>query len=305
MSSKNKKLIRQGSARLVAIVGPTGSGKTEWAKKLALKFNGRVISADSRQVYKGMDIGTAKDKSFKQELVDIIEPFEKFSVADFQRLANNLINQYFQMKALPILCGGTGLYLYAVLYGYVMPGLKEESEELRNKLEKFTTEKLYAKLKEVDPKAALRIDPQNKRRIIRALEVTMLSEKPFSEWGRKIKPKFDALIIGIKMDRQTLYSKIDARIEQMIKNGLVEEVRHLITKYRQDLPAFNTIGYKEIIDYLKGRMTLGEAIRKIKINTHAYVRRQDTWFRKNPDIKWVSRYEEAEKLVEKFVMRKP
>jgi len=293
---KNKKII--------AIVGPTGSGKTEWAKRIAWKFQGKVISADSRQIYRGMDIGTAKDKSFKQELVDIVEPFEKFSVADYQQLANNLINQYLTMKSLPIIAGGSGLYLYAVLYGYVIPGLKEQSEELRNKLEKLSENELYEKLKEVDPKAALKIDPKNKRRLIRALEVTMLSQKPFSTFQKKLKPKFDALIIGVKTDRETLYSKIDARIDQMIKEGLVEEVRGLIKKYsalRSDLPAFSTIGYKEIIDYLRGRVPLNEAIAKIKTNTHAYVRRQDTWFRKNKDIKWVSRYEEAEKLVGRFL----
>lgn len=287
--------------KIVAIVGPTGSGKTKWAKKLAFKFNGKVISADSRQVYRSMDIGTAKDKSFKQDLVDIVEPFEKFSVADWQQLANNLINQYLTMKALPILCGGTGLYLYAVLYGYVVPGLKEQSQDLRNKLEKLSEENLYEKLKKIDPKTALKIDPKNKRRLVRALEVSMLSQKPFSELQKKLRPKFNTLIIGVKTDRETLYSKIDARIEEMIKNGLVEEVRSLTKRYRADLPVFNTIGYKEIIDYLGGRMPLNEAIAKIKTNTHAYVRRQDTWFRKNRDIKWVSRYEDAEKLVEKFL----
>lgn len=295
MPKKNNKII--------AIIGPTGSGKTEWAKKLAAEFTGKIISADSRQIYKGMDIGTGKDKSFKQALVDIIEPAKKFTVYDYQRLANNLINQYFTMKALPILCGGTGLYLYAVLYGYVIPGLKKESLELRKKLEKLSESELYEKLKNLDARAALKIDPKNKRRIIRTLEVTMLAQKPFSQLQKKTKPKFDALIIGIKTDRETLYSKIDARIEQMIKKGLVEEVRGLLKKYRPDLPALNTIGYKEIIDYLKGRQTLKEAVVKIKTNTHDYIRRQETWFRKNRDIKWVSKYEEAEKLIKKFLRK--
>ena len=289
--------------KVIAIVGPTGSGKTEWARKLAVKFNGRVISADSRQIYRGLDIGTGKDKSFKQDLIDIIEPVKKFTVYDYQKLANNLINQYFKMKALPILCGGTGLYLYAVLYGYVFPGIKEESEKLRKKLEKLSENELFERLKGLDPQAAQKIDPKNKRRIIRALEVIILSGSQFSIQQKKLKPKFETLIIGIKTDRETLYSKIDARIDQMIKKGLVEEVRGLLQKYRADLPAFNTIGYKEIIDYLKDRQSLKEAIDKIKTNTHDYVRRQETWFHKNRDIKWVSRYENAEKLVKRFLKK--
>jgi len=289
--------------KIVAIVGPTGSGKTEWAKRLAKKFSGKIISADSRQIYKGMDIGTGKDKSFKQALIDVVEPTKKFTVYDYQQLTNKLINQYLTMKALPILCGGTGLYLYAVLYGYVIPSIKEESEKLRQKLEKLSSSELFERLKGLDPQAAQKIDPKNKRRLIRALEVVMLSGSQFSIQQKKLKPKFNALIIGVKTDRETLYSKIDARIEQMIKNGLVEEVRGLITKYRSDLPALNTIGYKEIIDYLRNKISLKDAIAKIKTNTHAYVRRQETWFRKNKDIKWVSRYEDAKKLVERFLKK--
>ena len=249
-----------------------------------------------------MDSGTGKDKSFKQDLIDLIEPIEKFTVYDYQKLANNLINQYFTMKALPILCGGSGLYLYAVLYGYIIPGIKEQSEELRKKLEKLSSQELFEKLKGLDPKTAIKIDPNNKRRLIRALEVVMLSGTQFSVQQKKLKPKFKSLIIGVKNDRDTLYSKIDARVEQMIKDGLVEEVRGLLKKYpRHDLPAFNTIGSKEIIDYLKERISLKDAISKIKTNTHDYVRRQETWFRKNRDIKWVSKYEDAEKLVDKFL----
>ena len=289
--------------KIIAIVGPTGSGKTEWAKRLATKFSGKVISADSRQIYRGMDIGTSKDKTFKQDLIDIIEPVKKFTVYDYQQMANRLINQYLTIKTLPILAGGTGLYLYAVLYGYILPGIKEESEKLRKKLEKLSENELFERLKGLDPQAAQKIDPKNKRRLIRALEVVILSGSQFSIQQKKLKPKFNALIIGVKTDRETLYSKIDARVEQMIKKGLVEEVRGLITKYRSDLPALNTIGYKEIIDYLRGRFSLTEAISKIKTNTHAYVRRQETWFRKNKDIKWVSRYEDAEKLVGRFLKR--
>lgn len=287
--------------KIIAIVGPTGSGKTSWAKVLAGKFNGKVISVDSRQIYRGFNIGTGKDNSFSQDLIDVVNPDEKYSVAQFQQAASNLINQYLHMKSLPILVGGTGLYLESVLYGYVLPELKEESEKLRQSLEKLSESELFERLKKIDPKAALKIDPKNKRRIIRALEVSTLSGKPFSSQQKKRKPLFDTLIIGIKTDRETLYSKIDARIDQMIKDGLVEEVRSLTSKYRKDLMAFNTIGYKEIIDYLNDKQTLKEAIDKIKFNTHAYVRRQDTWFKRDKNIKWVNSIDQAEKAVKKFL----
>lgn len=287
--------------KVIAIVGPTGSGKTSWAKKIAHKFSGKVISVDSRQVYRGLNIGTGKDQSFKQDLIDIINPDEKYSVAEYQKAATKLINKYLQTKSLPILVGGTGLYLEALLYGFVLPELKEQSEKVRQSLEKLTDADLFKKLQELDFEASEKIDPRNKRRVIRALEVTMLSGKPFSNQQIKRKPVFDALIIGIETDRETLYSKIDARIDQMIKDGLVEEVRQLISKFRQDLPAFNTIGYKEIIDYLNGKQTLKEAIDKIKTNTHAYVRRQETWFRRDKNIKWVKDLNKAEKLIKKFL----
>jgi tRNA dimethylallyltransferase len=290
--------------KIVAIVGPTGSGKTSWAKILAKKFNGKIISADSRQIYRGMDIGTGKDKSFYQDLVDIITPDKTYSVAQFQKDAGKIINQYLAMKALPMIAGGTGLYIDALLYGYVIPNLKEESSALRQNFEKLSDSELINKLKKIDPKSALKIDPKNRRRIIRALEVSELTKRPFSSLQKKRKPKFDSLIIGIKTDRETLYSKIDARIDQMIKDGLVEEVRELVSKYRKDLPAFNTIGYKEIIDYIMDRQTLKDAVVKIKFNTHAYVRRQETWFRRDKNIKWVKSPGQAEKLIRKFLNSK-
>ena len=289
--------------KVLAIIGPTGSGKTAWAKKIASKFPAKIISVDSRQIYKGFDIGTGKDKSFHQDLVDIAEPTRRFTLFDYQKMANELIDQCFKEKSLPVLVGGTGLYLDAVLYGFVLPNIQKESIKFRQNLEKENTLELYQKLTKLNPELALKIDPQNKRRIIRALEIVSLSRRPSVELNKKKKSPFKILIIGIKTDRQTLYSKIDARIDQMIKAGLVEEVRILLKKYPPDLPALNTIGYKEIIDYLQGRVELKEAILKIKTNTHDYVRRQETWFRKNKDIKWVQKYEDAEKLIKKFLKK--
>jgi len=287
--------------KIVAVVGPTGSGKTAWAKILAQKFGGKVISADSRQIYQGMDIGTGKDKTFPQDLIDIVLPTQTFSVAEYQKKANVLINQYLQDGSLPILVGGTGLYIDAVLYNYIIPNLQKDSLQLRQSLEKLSDKLLVQKLKKIDPASAAKIDLKNRRRVIRALEVATLSKKSFVGLRKKGEPKYKFLILGIKTDRQTLYAKIDARIDQMIKDGLVEEVRGLLKKYRPDLPALNTIGYKEIIDYLNGGMFLKEAIAKIKTNTHAYVRRQETWFRRDENIKWVSSIAEAEKLIRKFL----
>lgn len=287
--------------KVIAIVGPTGSGKSAWAKNLAPQINGKVISADSRQVYKGLDIGTAKDNSFSQDLIDIKEPAEIFTVSDYQKLANELIEKYFSEEKVPILVGGTGLYIEAVIYGYVIPELKKESERIRQELEKLSEEELFQKLKELDPDSAEKIDWRNKRRVIRALEYNILNEKPFSQKQKRSKPNFKTLIIGIEKPRETLYAKVDARVEQMIKEGLVEEVRQLIKKYPSDLPALNTIGYKEIIDYLQGEIDLPQAKEKIKYNTHAYIRRQETWFKRDKNIKWVKTIDQAQDLIRKFL----
>lgn len=287
--------------KVLAIVGPTGSGKTAWAKKLANKYFGKVISADSRQVYIGMDIGTGKDKTFPQDLIDILTCDKIYTVADFQKDANFLIEKYNKENKLPIITGGTGLYVNALFFGYDIPNLNEESLKLRNKLEKLSLNSLLEKLKIADPLSAQKIDPKNKRRLIRALEVTLLSKQPFSKLQKKQKPKYNTLIIGIDIDRETLYAKVDARVEQMIKDGLVEEVRELAKKYPSDLPALNTIGYREIVEYIKSKTTLKEAIQKIKYNTHDYIRRQITWFRKNKDIVWVRSYDQAEKRIQRFL----
>ncbi len=301
MKKKPPKKKNEQLNKVVAIVGPTGSGKTSWAKILAAKFKGKIISADSRQVYEELDIGTAKDKSFSQDLIDIVPPGQTFSVADYQRAATELIEKYLQMKNLPFLVGGTGLYIDAVVEGYVIPELKKESEKVRRKLEKLTDAELFKMLQELDPDGSQKIDPRNKRRVIRALEYAILNESPFSQKQKKKKPNFKTLIIGIEKPRETLYAIVDARVEQMIKEGLIEEVRKLIKKYPTDLPALNTIGYKEIIEYLQGRIDLAEAKEKIKFNTHAYIRKQDTWFRRNKKIKWVKGTPEAEKHIKRFI----
>jgi tRNA dimethylallyltransferase len=295
MASKND------NQKVIAIVGATASGKSDWAKRLAHKYKGLVISVDSRQIYKGLDIGTAKDKSFHQELIDIVEPADNFSLKNYQDSANELLKKSFLNKQVPFLVGGTGLYLDAIVYGFKLPDLREESLKLRKELEEKTDAELYHLLQQLDPDASEKIDPRNKRRVIRALEVTILTERPFSEQQKKQKPPFKTLIIGIDKPREMLYARADARVEKMIKDGLVEEVRSIIKKYPVDLPSLNTIGYREMIDYLQGRCDLPAAKEKIKFNTHNYIRKQDTWFRRNKQIKWVKTIEEADKLINHFL----
>jgi len=296
---KEKKL-----EKIIAIVGPTGSGKTALAKFLSLKYNGTLISVDSRQVYRGMDVGTGKDKTFPQELIDIKDPSENYSVADFQQMAKEVTQKILKTGKMPIFVGGTGLYFEAFLYDYKIPDLKEESLKLRLELEKLSDEDLSQKLKELDPDSSETIDPKNRRRIIRALEYTILNDQPFSAQQKRGKPVYKALILGIDLPRETLYAKIDARVDQMKKDGLVEEVRQLISKYPYDLPSLNTIGYKEIIEYLQGHLSLPDAIQKIKYATRAYARRQMTWFKRDKNIKWIQKQEEADKLVNNFLKTK-
>jgi tRNA dimethylallyltransferase len=224
-------------------------------------------------------------------------------VAEYQKMAQELINKYFNAGILPILVGGTGLYVEAVTEGYVIPELRAESEKIRKKLGQLSDAELFRQLQELDPESAEKIDPRNTRRVIRALEYVLLTETPFSKKQKKQKPNFKSLIIGIEKPRETLYAKVDARVEQMIKDGLVEEVRTLIKKYPTDLPSLNTIGYKEIIEYLQGQVTLPEAKEKIKFNTHAYIRKQDTWFKRNKNIKWTKTLDEAEKRIRRFLKK--
>jgi tRNA dimethylallyltransferase len=289
------------SPKILVIVGPTASGKTSLAKKIAKNFNCELISADSRQIYKEMDIGTAKDKSAEQFLIDIIEPDKQFSVAEFQEMATKKIKEIIARGHLPIIVGGTGLYIDALIYGYILPPIKKESIELRQKLEKLSTEQLIKKLKKIDPESADKIDTKNKRRIFRALEVSILNQRPFSKLKKKTKSPFDFLTIGIDVARKKLYQKIDQRVDEMVKNGLVGEVKSISGKYGKNAYGLNTICYKEIIEYLDGKIGLEEAIQKIKNNTHSYARRQLTWFRKNKDINWIRNFAQTKILIEKFL----
>ena len=295
--------------QILVILGPTASGKSELAVKLAQKFNGEIISADSRQIYKGMDIGTAKptkaeSKLIPHHLIDIKNPNQNYTVSQYKKDAIAAIKKILRKNKLPILVGGTGLYIKAVVDNLKIPKVKP-NPQLRQKLEKELKEKglnfLYEKLIKLDPEAAYIVDRYNPRRVIRALEITFQTKKPFSAQRKQGKKMFNALKIGINPPPKKLKEKIEKRVDQMVNDGLIQEVKNLIKKYPAELPVFDTIGYCEIINYIQGKISLEEAINQIKKNTWHYVKRQMTWFRKDKEIVWVANQKEAENLVREFL----
>jgi tRNA dimethylallyltransferase len=301
--------------KLIAIVGPTGIGKTKLAIQLACRCNGEIINADSRQIYRSMDIGTAKPTkaevaSVPHHLIDIIEPNQEFSLAEYRHLAYQVIKDVQTRGKVPFLVGGSGLYIWTVLEGWSVPQVAPDvsfRREQEKKAEMGQAAELYRELQQVDPIAAGKIDPRNVRRVIRALEVSKTSTKPFSQLQKKQLPPFQTLIIGLTAERAELYRRVDERIDEMIGLGFVEEVKKLLARgYNLNLPAMFSIGYREIGQYLNGEMTLDEAAYKIKVGTHRFIRHQYAWFRlKDERIKWFDIENmndgDVEKVVEEFV----
>lgn len=312
---------------LVVILGPTASGKSEVALKLAKKFNGEIVSADSRQVYREMDIGTGKMprdkkairlngglaekarnkklrpviiKNIPHYLIDIINPDKDFSVAEYKELAIEIIRDIQRRGKIPLLAGGTGLYISTIVDNLEIPKVKP-NPALRKKLEKMPLAELLKQLKKSDPAAFKTIDKNNKRRIIRSLEVTISTGKPFSKQRQIGQPLFDILEIGIDVPREKLYKRIDQRVEKMIKTGLVRETDKLAKKYSWKFPSMSGIGYKEIGMYLRGEIRIEKAKELMKFGTHAYARRQMTWFRRNQKIKWIKNHAQAQKAVGNFL----
>jgi len=303
---------------LVAIVGPTSIGKSQLALHLAQVFNGEIVSADSRQIYHYMNIGTAKPTSQElslapHHLVDIVNPDDDFSLAQYQYLAYEAIEDIQRRDKLAILVGGSGLYIWSVLEGWRIPEVPPDTEFRRNlqrEASEIGKDKLYQKLMKVDPLAAQRIDPRNVRRTIRALEVYKTTGVPFSQLQNKQAPLFDVLIVGLTADRAELYRRIDQRVDEMMKQGLVAEVKRLVDMdYSFNLPAMSGIGYKQIVAFLRGELTLETAIQQIKFETHRFARHQYAWFRlKDNRIKWFNIQNKVESeitaLVSKFVTDK-
>ena len=299
--------------KIIAVVGPTASGKTAIGIALAKKYHGEIVSADSRQIYRGMDIGTAKSPLSEREniphyLLNIKNPDEDYTVADYKHDASAAIENILKKKKLPILVGGTGLYIDAVLDNLDIPKTKADPE-LRAKIEKDIAENglaaVFKKLVDRDPEAAYLVDPKNPRRVVRALEVAILTGEPFTAQRKKNEPIFNALKIGINPPPEVMRKRIDLRVDLMIQDGLVSEVETLVKKYGAACAAFDAIGYREIMSYLTGKMSLEQASDIMKHNTWHYAKRQMTWFRKDKNIRWVAKPEEAEKIVKEFLFSHP
>lgn len=290
--------------KIIAIVGPNASGKSELAVKIAKKFNGEIVSADSRQVYRGMDIGTGKItkeemQGIPHHLLDVASPKRTFTVAQYKKLAEKAIEKILKKGKLPILCGGSGFYIQAVVDNLQIPEVKPDWE-LRKKLEKKSTKELFEILKKLDPKRAKTIDENNPRRLIRAIEIVKKTGKPIS--SLKKKPKYEALIIGIKKEKEELKKLIEKRLKKRLKRGMIKEVENL-KKSGLSWKKLESFGleYKWIAKYLKKEVSREEMIKNLQKDIEDYARRQMVWFKKDKRIKWVKNYKEAEKLVKEFL----
>jgi tRNA dimethylallyltransferase len=302
---------------VLAIVGPTASGKTPVSLLLAERLNGEIVSADSRQIYKYLDIGTAKptpaDRArVKHHFIDILEPGEEYSAGQFGQEARRVIERMFQRGKLPILVGGSGLYVKAVVDGlFEGPGRDPDvRSRLSEQMGREGVGSLLEALRKVDPSAVANMTEVKPRRLIRALEVYAITGKPISEFHaeQETKPKFKAVQVGLDWKRAELYDRINERVDRMIAGGLVDEVKRLRARgYNRHLNALNTVGYKEVFDYLEGSCSLEDAVRLIKQNTRRYAKRQLTWFRADRRIRWVSMsaasLSEVAKEIEKIFRR--
>lgn len=294
---------------MIILLGPTAVGKTKLAIELAKVLNGEIISADSMQVYRGLDIGTAKPtleerQEIPHHLIDIRNPDEEWTVSDFVGESKNSKGKIQKKGKTPIIVGGTGLYLWALLEGFAFP-ITPADKEIRAKLEIEPVSALSARLSAVDPIAASKIHANDKKRIIRSLEVYELTGKPISELqkkrvgtapclpaGRNSFAGSDYTLIGLNLPREELYEKINRRVDIMIEKGLIAEVEGLLAKgYSKDLNSFQALGYKEAIEFLDGQWTMDEMTDELKKRTRRFARRQMTWFRRFKDVKWFSQAE--------------
>lgn len=285
-------------ANVLAIVGPTASGKSRLGMKIAESVGGEIISADSRQVYRYMDIGTAKPpvedrKRFRHHLIDIIDPSDEYSVALYVRQARDAIAHVLERGRIPIVVGGTGQYVWALLEGWNVPEVSPNPllrDELQARMAREGLHTLVKELEKVAPIAARRIDLANPRRVIRALELALQSPDGEPEEPTRTPPPFQATVIGIEVERATLYNRINARVEAMFEAGWVGEVEHLLKMgYGPGLPAMSSLGYREICEYLRGKATLEDAVETIKTKTRRFARQQGSWFRTNDErIRWFS-----------------
>ncbi|HDS11300.1 MAG TPA: tRNA (adenosine(37)-N6)-dimethylallyltransferase MiaA [Candidatus Wirthbacteria bacterium] len=293
--------------KILVLTGPTASGKSQLAISLASHFCGAIVNADSRTIYQEMDIGTAKPfftgskdleirsrrytvklcDEIEHYLIDFLLPNQVYSVADYQKDAKEVVQYLWQQSKLPILVGGTGLYIDALVKDYDFSEAGTD-HKLRIMLEKQSLTELVKKLLVSDPQTASAIDLKNKRRVVRALEVFLSTGKSISNQTKRDQSDWDVLKIGIDFPRELIYERINARVDKMINSGLVEEAQDLVKRYGSQAPGFSGIGYAQISSYLSGEFDLKEAVRLIKRDTRRYAKRQLTWFRRDPEILWLA-----------------
>lgn len=310
--------------KIIVIVGPTASGKTTVGIALARAFEGEVVAADSRTIYRGLNIGTAKpegerplggdlkqmtgDKPLMVEGIphwgiNIADPDEVLSVAEYQKYADKTIDGILQRSHVPIIVGGTGLYIRALID---RPNFTEvpPNESLRVELATLSNTELMTEIAERDPDTAATIDADNRRRLERAIEILRATGKTLADTQKFDKPRYDALQIGIEIDREPLYTRIDERVDSMIASGLVDEVRELRNQYGNNATAMTGIGYRQVSEFLDGKIKLREAIARIKFDTHHYAKRQATWFKRDDRIIWVRDAKTALEVARKFLETK-
>lgn len=289
-----REVKKKGERPVIVVCGPTASGKTAISLKIAEEFNGEIISADSAQVYRYMDIGTdkvslAERKKVKHYLVDVREPYQQFTVADFKREAMWAIGDMQRRGRLPIICGGTGLYINAVTQDYNLadaPPNQKIREELQSEYEKKGKDHLYKMLMDLDPATAAKIHPNNVRYVARALEIVLQTKRPIQP--RKGKSPYNVFKVAVRWPREVLYERIERRIDEQIEEGLLNEIKSLLAEgYTEDMPAMCALGYKEYFPYLRGEKALEECKENLKQNTRNFAKRQMTWFRKEEDIYWI------------------
>lgn len=293
--------------KVIVIVGPTASGKTATSIKVAQKLNGEIISADSMQIYKDMNIGTAKPTKeemagIKHYMIDVVSPEENFNVAKYKEMAEKAIEEILSKNKLPIIVGGTGLYVDTLVNGIEFVDVKEDiayRNEMLEKAQKEGNAVLHEELAKIDKEAAEKIDMNNVRRVIRALEIYKITGKTKTELDEESKKdtKYDYKIYGIEWEREELYKRIEKRVDLMLEEGLIDEVKNVTSKYNISKTALQGLGYKEVVEFLNNNISYDEMVEKLKMETRRYAKRQLTWFRRNKKIEWYNINEIAEKIV--------
>ena len=296
--------------KVIVIVGPTASGKTSLSIELAKKINGEIVSCDSMQIYKDMDIGSAKPskeemQGIKHYMIDEVIPTQRYSVAEYKKKAELAIEEILKNGKVPIVVGGTGLYANSLIYGIEYSNIEFDGK-YREKLMKIAQSEeglksLYEEAKRIDEKAMEKISPNDQKRILRILEIYNATGKTKTEQeeiSRKNEVKYDYNVFAINIERPILYERINKRVDMMIEQGLIEEVRKLIEKYPEFPTAMQAIGYKEIVQYFDGKITKEEAIEKIKQETRRYAKRQITWFKRIENIKWLNGLEKTQNNID-------